>query len=259
MTVETVDRLEQQHILDIVNGKLDAIRIKNFCSAEVCQEISEKVLNSSLYGRYVNAPKIGRVGQAFFESQACEKSKLQYAQKSVLWMKQLREECEPNLTPIDKIRLELDEAWEKGAIVHSLDGTKMFAGLVREFATGSCAEPHQDILSWDAKGVWDAEVVRSQVAINVYMRVPEEGGELVLWPRSLTAKEYETFQIPGSYGVRRDVLGSPSQVITPEAGELIMFNPRNVHAVDEIKKGLRVTWSMFAGIVSQDTPVVMWS
>ena len=47
--------------------KIAAVRIPDYCRKELSVELSGRSMNSKQHGRYANAPKIERVGQAFFE------------------------------------------------------------------------------------------------------------------------------------------------------------------------------------------------
>jgi len=244
---------------DVLSKKVAAIRIPKYYQPNLCAEISRRLISSQFYGRYVNAPNIGRVGQAFFESQASEKSKEAYKAKSIEWIREIREGCAPHLSPIDKLRLELDEVWPPGATLGDIGGAKMFAGLARHFDVGSEAEPHTDVLAWDALDEPNAKSVRGQLATNTYLTIPEKGGELTLWDVWPNREEYEKMRVVGSYGLKRDLLPEPIATIKPEVGELIIFHPQRVHAVEKIEAGSRVTWSCFLGHRSNDQPLIMWS
>lgn len=243
----------------VINREVAALRVPNYFSEDMSREIAERLIGSELYGRYVNAPQIGRVGQAFFESQASETSKARYEANAVAWMREIREGCSPFLSPIDKFRVEMDEVWPPGTKLGSLSSCKLFAGLARHFDEGSEAEPHNDVLAWDAPGDPDAEKVISQLAWNTYLKVPEEGGELTLWDVWPTKDEYEDMRVPGSYGLQRGMLPEAIASIKPEVGEMIIFDPARVHAVEKIIAGSRVTWSCFAGYMGDAEPLMLWS
>lgn len=253
------DSINSDDIKRILNREIAAIRIRNYYPKDTCVLVSERLMKSDYYGRYVNAPKIGRVGQAFFESQASDNSKKRYERMSVEWMQQIRLGCAPFISPIDKLRLELDEVWPPGAMLGQIGVTKMFAGLARHFAEGSEAEPHTDVLAWDAPSEPDAQELSGQIAANTYLTVPDKGGELTLWDVWPNKEQYEELRKPGSYGLRRDCLPEPIVSIKPSIGELILFHPQRVHAVEEIKQGSRVTWSNFIGHKSDNEPLTVWS
>ena len=241
-----------------MRGQLVAIRIKNYYDPAKCEELAEKLIGSPLYGKYVNAP-IGRSGVAYFECQADEESRKRYEEHGVTWIRELRERASPCLSPFDKFRLELDEAWTAGAYINSLNGRKMFGGLVRHFIENSEAEAHEDVLAWDAPESASITGIAGQFAWNTYLKVPSKGGELVIWDISLSRKEYEERKILNSYGLRRERLPDPVAVLQPEVGEMILFNAGFVHAVEKIQEGSRVTWSCFAGYRGPHDPFLIWS
>lgn len=236
-----------------------AIRVREYFGAEPCLEIIDRFTKSPLYGRYVNAPEIGRVAQAFFESQADEESRLRYERDAVNWIEQLRELCAPAISPFDKFRLQLDEAWQPGARLMTLNTRKMFAGLARHFSLGSEAEPHQDVFAWDAPTSREAAELTTQWAMNVYLTAADKGGALELWDVALTKAEYEARRVPNSYGVHRETLPEPVAVLFPSAGELILFDSTRVHAVSRIEAGDRWTWSSFIGVRTITDELLIWS
>jgi hypothetical protein len=252
------EKLSSEDLIALMRGQLVAIRIGNYYDPTKCEELAEKLIGSPLYGKYVNAP-IGRVGQAYFECQADEESRKRYEESGVSWIRELRERAAPCLSPFDKFRLELDEAWAAGAYINSLNKRKMFGGLVRHFIENSQAEPHQDVLAWDAPESASITGIAGQLAWNTYLKVPSKGGELVIWDISFSRKEYEERKIPNSYGLRRERLPEPVAVLQPEVGEMILFNAGFAHAVEEIQEGSRVTWSCFAGYRGPHDPFLIWS
>lgn len=253
------NEITQNDLRALIEGTASAVRVPKYYGGKAADDIAKMLLGSSLHGKYVNAPDIGRVGQAFFESQANEEARRKYETDAVKWIRELRAGLAPNLTPIDKVRLELDEVWEAGAQLATMNGRKMFVGLARTFSEGSYAEPHQDIFAWDAPDAPEASRVTKQLAVNVYLKMPEQGGGLTLWPVSFNQADYKARQIEGSYGLRKEELPAPSAEIQPQVGDLIFFNANNVHSVERIGKGTRVTWSSFIGYQGDAAPLILWS
>jgi Rps23 Pro-64 3,4-dihydroxylase Tpa1-like proline 4-hydroxylase len=256
---QAADRLTSEALHAMSANEINAIRVKNFYSEELSKQIAQKMLGSRLFGAYENAPNIGRVGQALFESQVSDETQRRYWDNAHAWTQELRTACFPYLSPMDKLRLELDEAWQAGATLGSLDKKRMFVGLARVFNEGAVAEPHQDILAWDMPNSLDAHKLRAQFAGNIYLQMPPEGGELTLWPIELSKEKYGQIQNPGSYGLDATRLPQPIARLTPENGELILFNSRRVHAVEPPKGGPRITWSCFIGMSRDENPLIMWS
>jgi hypothetical protein len=62
----------------------------------------------------------------------------------------MRRNFMPYLSPINRLRLELDEIWPPGAQIAAFEGKKMFVGIFRvmppELSGGSADDPHFDAL-----------------------------------------------------------------------------------------------------------------
>ena len=115
-----------------------------------------------------------------------------------------------------------------------------------------------DVLAWDLPANSPEGGLKLQFAANVYMQVPRSGGELVVWPVSLDREKYLELNT-GSYGVDASKLGVEPTIITPKVGELILFNCRLVHAVNDNDECDRVAASCFVGYRGHSLPLPMWS
>lgn len=247
------------HIHGLLEGRYLFVRVPGYYPADAAEKLSSALEESPLHGAYVNAPDIGRVGQAFFESQAGAEVAARYSVNAVNWIREMRRAVFPGILPIDRLRLELDETWHCGANLGVINDAKMFAGLTRTFRKGAAAEPHQDVLAWDAPGNEHAAKIRGQLAANVYLRVSEKGGELSVWPISFSKEAYEERKVAGSYGLKPETLASRKVSVAPRQGELILFNANLVHAVEEIVEGGRITCSCFIGFRAHNEPLMIWS
>lgn len=243
----------------LIRDEIQALRIPFFFQSDLCEIFINKLLISSLAGKYVNAPLIGRTGRAFYESIDNPLLRQEYFDSSPLWISHMRKLCSPYLTPTDLLRLLLDETWNAGANIASIEGRKMFAGIVRTFSAGSYAEPHQDHLEWDTLQK-DEDILVNQLACNIFLQLPKRGGELIIYPHTLSKSEYDSRKIEGSYGIKinpedhQDILR-----INPQVGELILFSSHKVHALSSIEDGEHISWSCFVGYRSESEPLIIWS
>ncbi len=258
--IRKVDTLNLGDIIDLAEGRITSLRIPEYCPLELAQIVSERLINHHRYGRYGNAPDIARVGMAFFETVNGNEILLQrYYAEARPAIQDIRELCTPYLSPMDRLRLELQEIWPHGANLMNLDGRPMFVGLARVLEVGAEALPHQDFLLSDAANYPAAHTLITQFGTNIYLQPSQEGGELELWEKKFSAKDYEKFRLPNSYGLDYAKLPPSRALIKPDAGDLILFDATKVHAVRPAQGSHRVTLSAFIGYSGRYQPLSFWS
>jgi hypothetical protein len=117
---------------------------------------------------------------------------------------------------------------------------------------------HHDMFGRHAPNTPEAASLISQFAINVYVDVPEVGGELAMWMKEITDAEFLEMRGP-HYGVPLDVMPSPNFTLKPQNGDLILFNARKMHAVLPGEGCDRLTISGFLGYRGVDQRLTVWS
>jgi hypothetical protein len=259
MKVIESSRLMFGDLHSVLTGEAQVLRVSDFYDKRSAEQIADRMQESSLRKAYANAPDVGVIGKPYIECQDSAEAALEYRTRALPSIWALREIARPYLPPADLLRLWLDDVWPKGATLATIEGQRAFCGLVRMFGAGTGSEPHMDVLEWDLTQNPPDIVLSGQLAANIYCKMPDEGGEIDLWPVTLTRQEYEDLRIPNSYGVRVEELGLEPVCIRPAAGELILFNSRLVHAVRAGTGGVRVTSSCFVGFTSDANPLQMWS
>ncbi|AFY53458.1 hypothetical protein Riv7116_0879 [Rivularia sp. PCC 7116] len=256
-------------LLDLLHGKLLALRIPNYYHHEQAQKISEELIEQDSLERYHRAPDVGvqRTGITFFETNGNIEMLERYYQQAPACNKNIRYTCSPFLSPIDKLRLELGDMWLAGACIENVHNRTMLAGIGRVFEDNFELPPHQDIL---ARDVLDAPIyptypfsnLVTQLSSNIYLRTPKFGGELEIWnvkPAATKQPEIHDKEYKYEGIIDRSILPSATAVIKPQIGELILFDSARVHAVRASHGGPRVSMSMFIGYRNQEEPLTYWS
>ncbi|MCT7960711.1 2OG-Fe(II) oxygenase [Laspinema sp. D1] len=255
------DSVTMNGIRDLVAGEILAQVIPNYFPPSQCQKVAQRLIDNPLFGYYKNsgAENVGRVGTAYFEIENDSYRRELYYAQAIHDIQALREMFRPHWSPIDQLRLDLEEIWPGGANLENIEGWLMFVGLGRVMENNAGILPHQDILRRDAPpNCQRASELKTQLAANIYLQT-SQGGELEIWRRKVTDQEYEALRIPGSYGLDRMRLGPPDLTIKPEMGDLILFDSTNIHAVAPANAGVRVTISCFIGYRGDEKPLSFWS
>ncbi len=260
LVIET-KQLDAEDLYLLATKKVAAIRVSNYYPEALCNKITSKILSENKAGRFAKAEHVQRIGMPHFDIVDANSFNL-YHEVALQNIKNLREIYTPYLSPIDKFRLEMDEAWPAGAKVESLYGKKCFVGLCRiiQGVTGSTLEPHIDRLSRDSSDSYAAHSLESQLAANIYVATPDVGGEVELWLKEPELEEYEReLKKTQSYHVDRKILGEPDAVVKPKIGDLLLFNSRCFHGVRESQGGIRSSIAAFVGYRGISHSLSLWS
>jgi hypothetical protein len=257
--VLTATQVTKENLLKLLTDEIYALRVPGHYSKEACKVVTNNFLNSDLIASYVNAVNIGRVGMAFYEVQEDPVRMEEYYRMAKINNKRIKETFFPYVSPIDMLMIDLNKVWDAGCKIENLHGDNMFVGLLRVLDENAPIHPHQDVLRRDARTAINAYTLKNQLAANIYLNMPEEGGELQLWNYGCSDEEYKNLLTPGDYYVDRSKLEEPVITIRPEAGELVLFNPMRYHAVTAGKSAKRVSVSCFIGYRGEYNPLTLWS
>jgi hypothetical protein len=255
----TDTQVTRNNMLKLLQNEILALRIPGHYSKEACNIVTKNFLNSDLIANYVNASNIGRVGMAFYEVQDSHEMLEEYYRVSKINNARIKETFFPYVSPIDMLMVDLNKIWNAGCKIENLHGENMFVGLLRVLDENAPIHPHQDLLRRDAKTALNAYTQITQLAANIYLNMPKEGGELQLWSQGCSDEEYKRLLTPGEYYVDRKKIAEPIITIKPEAGELVLFNPTRYHAVTAGKGAKRVSVSCFIGYRGEYSPLTLWS
>jgi hypothetical protein len=254
-----VEGLEAHHLTGLLDHSVDAVVVPNWFTAEACLAIAERIKQSQYYSAYPDYPTVGRLGQELFEC-ATEGDLARYQADALTLIRDMRRLSHPYISPVDRLRLELDDIWANGCNLAKLGEKKTFAGVVREYQETSSAEPHCDVIAWDIlPSRRHQTAVINQIAANVYLKTSQSGGEIQLWDEWPTQSSYNMAHNSEGIGLDNKKIPPPKLEIAPRQGDLILFNSMRIHSVKEIKSGVRMTWACFIGYSGPEAPLVVWS
>lgn len=251
------ETLNASHIKKLANGQCSVLHIKGFVDAAACALIAQGALNYG-YSAYLNVPSVRRIGMAFYETENKPDLVTRYFAVAQQNMENLRSACTPMMSPLDLLRCKLDEIWEAGACLQTLYGKKMFVGLSRMVEPGTTFLAHHDIFEQDAPGAPEAISVQAQFGANVYVQIPETGGELLMWNMNMAPRVFD--QLRGKdYGIRVETLPKPDIVVKPGTGDLLIFDSRKMHAMAPPVEKSRLALSCFVAYRGDGKPLTFWS
>ncbi|MFG3055753.1 2OG-Fe(II) oxygenase [Kitasatospora sp. NPDC048239] len=258
-TNKIADELTTESLLQLANREIGAIHVRGYYPVDIAKEVAQKAINHQALGNYhkQHTSSVGRVYMPHIDTKWDDELTRKYHDAALPAIEDVRSMFHPYLSPIDRVRLQLQELWPSGANLLRLRGRACFVGAFRVFQpTTSEFYPHNDAIDQESDAP-EIEGVLNQLVANVYLQVPAEGGTLQLWQREPT--EEETKVILEVEGLERDSVEPPVVEIHPDAGDLIIFSPRMLHAVTSGQGEHRVGAAAFIASKGPQEPLLFWS
>jgi len=253
--------LTHKSLQDLCNGDILVIKVPNYYSSLAGEKILYNLDNGKqLTQKYDNAPEldIHRLGMAFFETRFNKDLVDTYFSLPEQFNEIVGDICYPHTTPLEKYVNDLNELWPAGADIQTLEGKNMMPGLVRIFLENQLFPPHQDMLTRDVPDLPKDEHPISQLAVNVYLRSFDEGGELEIWDYAPDDEEVKQLYTGTHDFIDIDKIPVSSLKVKPEAGDLIIVQSSKLHSVRPGQGGNRVAFSCFSAYRGPDKPLTYW-
>ncbi len=245
------DKSDWQRLLE---GQVDAIHLKAFANLDECAQLTKFIARHPRRVQYSTVAGVTRLGSSFSDVRKVGNSSEEYSRPDIL-----EEALEVN-TVISRVLGTIVGSWPYGLETFSYQGFPLHRAVARTIAGGS-GEPHDDHLAKEVPEDPVGSTVQTQLGVNLYLGVPDEGGELEGWHRRLTQEEYDAFrnlEEKLAYGIRREAIGDAHWEIKPGLGDLILFMNSEVHAI-RASQGARTTWGFFLGYRGDSKPLIIWS
>ncbi|MFJ4878327.1 hypothetical protein ACIP93_24375 [Streptomyces sp. NPDC088745] len=253
----TKDDFSHEHILAVVKKEYFAVLVKDFCSPESLKRAQEELSSYRAREQSTVDSDFWRLGFPYSEI-TDEATRRKYHDEAQPSMARLRKIFAPYASPEDELRLTLDERWPSGAELMRVNGEKCFVGVARFQGNNVDLVPHSDRVERFLPEGYQARL-QAQLSTNIYVDIPDVGGELEMWDIELDEEEYQRRVGDRAYGIDRAELPEPTVVVKPEPGDLALLNPRLIHAVRPSSDATRITIGSFIGYLGEDRPLVYWS
>ncbi len=238
---------------ELLNGNIDAIQIKSFANLGECKEIVNFIINHPQTTNYKSAANIIRLGNSLNDILKTGDFSLDYSKSDILY-----ETIEVNSVTCRLIGL-IASTWPLGLETYLYLDTPLHRFIARRIINGG-AEPHDDNISKELQDSV-ALTVQIQLGVNLYLEMPENGGELEGWNIKLNQETYNQLRNTDPeyrYSIKRDSIGKPDWVIKPDIGDLIIFQNSKLHAIRK-SGGPRTTLGFFLGFIDYKKPFLIWS
>lgn len=246
--------LDARSFIRLMENDIPYLRIPAAASAEECEALVAAATEIG-FSAYRNVePKINRIGLTAFEYNRFSEDQYFADVRSMNAVQQRI--FARSFDPLQRMLGLVRDATGLPVRLARKDGVgDYYAGLVRRIEEGTLI--HVDFAPGEQARWAEISDVRYQLAWNLYLRISEPGeGMTHVFDRQW--READDAWKTGSYGYEPAVVaGAEEAVFAPVVGEIVLFNTRNYHYVEEIA-GERVTFTSALGLLPSDE-VVFWS
>lgn len=255
-TARDVTAWTEQHIAALAAGTCAAVRVPAFLAPETCAAVIDTLerLPVTAYNAERVPVRIARFGPALNDHRL-PRGELATARYWDAAATARRAWANASLRP-DPVAVALaalGTAWGAAVFPATVDGRPAFGGTVREINDGALIHC-DEVLREYPHAVFDQALV-AQLALNVWVSVPDSGGETTIWRRRWEPTDERHRD---GYGYHPTVVeGAQSVTLRPELGDALLFNPTHMHAVAP-SVGRRIAFACFLGLTTTGQ-LVAWS
>lgn len=281
--------IHTNHLKRLFEHDATALHVRNFYNAESAKQLGEELIQESLRkggknwkvstSRGLESSDVGTLGEhsPYNVAVARERESISSSHKDGdskaaatpideyfagvqrEFQSRRRKGMGYQLWPLDKLRLELDEAWLFGAGLarENKDQHRAFGGGLPRIMRGPTR--WKGFIHVDDLGPLDSN--RGLFSANIYLTVPDtdankhaDAGALYIWPlgvrsrldwyRNAITLSSLSAQDPESQLVLRKALGTPN-VIHPKPGDLVLLCAQRPHCAVGFSDGVRVSLQSF--------------
>lgn len=247
---DEVQPISHAALQGVIENRIPAVRIDNFATDEEARQLLTGLMEHAC--RTGSVKQVTRLGISQYE-QGVRATKESYFAQARQLDRDFSRIFAQSFTPVARLIGKLGDLGFDAAVMSEPGLGQYFAGNGK--LRNGFSPIHVDFAPQDSAG-WAIAGATAQLAWNLYLRVPAQGGELLLWDKQWTPQD-DIHQVRDNYfysdAVVRDVR---MLTIGVRPGEVIIINSRNYHAVAEAKD--RLAFGSFISVFD-DSRLRFWS
>ncbi len=249
-TTTDVPPLTRDSVLQLIDNRVPAVRIDDFATPNEVAELGRELTEHSVRTRSIS--EVTRLGISQYQ-QGLRGSKSEYFDTAVRIAPAFEGIFARSFSPVERFVGALRNVGFDTAVMEEPGFGPYWAGTGK--LRNGFSPIHVDFAPQDSQG-WTIGESVGQLAWNLYLRVPDAGGELLVWDKQWRP-EHDVHQAPESYWYTEEVVaGLPRLELAVRPGQIVVLNSRNFHAVADSKD--RLAFGSFISVFD-DGRLRLWS
>jgi len=230
----------KESLQDLIANRIPAVEVGEISSEEEISALKTALLRNAM--RTQSISQVSRLGISQYE-QGVKVSKENYFALAAQARAEQKIIFSNSFNPLERLVNKIESAGFNASVLIEPGFGEYFAGSGK--LRNGYSPIHVDYAPQDSAG-WKVGEAEVQLAWNLYLDVPEQGGELLLWDRQWQPED-DRFQVPDKYYYDEIVVeGDKPLRFNVKAGQLLVINSRNYHAVSEVHD--RLTCGSFISV-----------
>ena len=247
---DNINGLSRSSLVALIESRIPAVRIEAFADAHETDALVTELLEHAC--RTSSIRQVTRLGISQYE-QGVRVSKDNYFNLARRLDPEFAQIYARSFSPVQRLIYQLEKTGFDAGVMSEPGMGDYFAGNGK--LRNGYSPIHVDFAQQDSAG-WVIAEAGVQLAWNLYLRVPPEGGELLLWDKHWQPED-DRHQVDDNYFYDDAVVRNARMVrVSASPGEVIIINSTNFHAISEARN--RLTFGSFISVFDGDR-LRLWS
>lgn len=245
-----IPQLSRKSLSLLVDNRLAAVRIRDFASTSELDLLKRGLIENNRLSSSIR--QVTRFGISQYE-EGLKHNKQNYFSLTQRAAQEQKNIFAGSFDPVERFITLLEVHVENTGIMEEPGYGRYYAGNGK--MRQGFSPIHVDFAPQDSAG-WAIGGSQNQLAWNLYIDIPQQGGELLIWDKQWQPAD-DIFQVDGNYYYDEAVVAGQNRLsIKPQRGEILLINTRNFHAVADSDN--RFAFGSFIACLGEGS-MMLWS